>query len=330
MGSKQGMLQMRVEGDCTTEDEFADESSEQSPNIMDPSSLSDYYGSLYVHKTRFFDNVINTRLFGFKLDWGVIGKPVDRSTWYLILFHPILSIMPDELQDENINSTFLWRMYELQSEFHFGYALILFTDYGPQGNEIVIPAGVMQFPVFHEDFPSYLTYGAFGSVAGHELSHAFDSGGRYYDENGNYTDWWDSKTVAAFNKRAHCFVDQFSQYTVDGPDGLLHIDGQRTLGENIADTGGLTSSYLAWKRRSKILGKEADLPGLEFFTHDQLFFINFGNLYCGKYTKERLRKYAYADSHSPPFIRVIGGIANSKDFKKSFNCPVKEPICHLW
>lgn len=103
------------------------------------------------------------------------------------------------------------------------------------------------------------------------------SSGRHFDENGNYTDWWTEHTVEEFQKRADCFVNQYSNYTVEGPNGdRLHVNGKLTLGENIADAGGVAAAFAAWKQRQQSIPDE-DLPGLDFFSHDQLFFVFYAN-----------------------------------------------------
>lgn len=207
----------------------------------------------------------------------------------------------------------------------------------------------MQFPVFDVDVPEYLSYGAFASVAGHELSHAFDSTGRHYDQNGNYTDWWTNKTVEAFKERAECFVQQYSDFSVEGPDGKpLHVNGRLTLGENIADAGGVAAGFGAWKRRAAEKPNE-DLPGLDHFTQEQMFFVSYANWWCGKSRKETAISRIYSDPHAPvshPFLRtkmwnkandttqkwarILGTMANSRDFKDSFQCKDREPVCELW
>lgn len=208
------------------------------------------------------------------------------------------------------------------------------TDYSPSGNEIVFPAAIMQFPVFAAGVPQYLSYGAFGSVAGHELSHAFDVSGRHFDQNGNYTDWWTNKTVEEFEPRAQCFVSEYSNFTFEGPTPgqLIHVNGKLTQGENIADAGGISASFAAWKTRSAKSPIEAnlDLPGLDFFTHEQLFFVNYANWWCGKTTKQAALQRVFVDPHAPEWARVLGAIKNSRDFKEAFDCPVKEPTCELW
>lgn len=202
--------------------------------------------------------------------------------------------------------------------------------YNPPGNEIVFPAGIMQFPVFDVNVPAYMSYGAFGSVAGHELSHAFDSTGRHYDQNGNYTDWWSNSTIDSFRERAECFVDQYANFSVPGTDDKpLHVNGRLTLGENIADAGGLSASYQAWKRRAHKKPNQ-DLPGLEHFTQDQLFFVTYSNWWCGKSRKENAINRIYTDPHAPKWARILGTMANSREFRESFQCKDKKPTCQLW
>jgi endothelin-converting enzyme len=266
---------------------------DKSPNIMDPTSLLEYYQSVTVSGTTHFANTISIRKFDVAREWSALGKPVDKNGW--------------DMTVPTVNAY-----------------------YNPPGNEIVFPAGIMQFPVFDVNTPAYLAYGAFGSVAGHELSHAFDSTGRHYDQNGNYTDWWTDSTVAAFKKRADCFVNQYSNYTVPGPDDEpLHVNGRLTLGENIADAGGLSASFSAWKLRAAEKPNQ-NLPGLEFFSQEQLFFVSYSNWWCGKSRKETAINKIYTDPHAPKWARILGTMANSKEFKESFKCENKEPVCKLW
>lgn len=134
---------------------------------------------------------------------------------------------------------------------------------------------------------------------------AFDSGGRHYDQVGKYTDWWDNTTVNAFEERAQCFVDQYDKFTVTGPnDKVLHVNGRLTLGENIADAGGLTAAFHAWKKRDEAKA-DLHLPGLEDFTKEQMFFISYGSWWCGKMTKEAAEKRIYTDPHAPNVARII-------------------------
>ncbi|KAJ5601688.1 hypothetical protein N7510_011222 [Penicillium lagena] len=266
----------------------------KSPNVTDPEDVKNYYNDLDVSKDTFFENEIAAKRFQLRNEWAKLGKPTNRDEW--------------DMTAPTVNAY-----------------------YNPPGNEIVFPAGIMQPPAFYgPNAPLYLAYGAFGAVSGHELSHAFDSTGRHYDETGNYTNWWDDKTVKAFEERAQCFVDQYSNFTIPGPgDKQLHVNGRLTLGENIADAGGLSASFHAWKKRDESK-PDANLPGLDSFSKEQLFFISYANWWCGKTTREAAEQAIYNDPHAPVSARIIETMANSREFKDAFQCPEKEPACKLW
>ncbi|KAI5863380.1 endothelin-converting enzyme 1 [Durotheca rogersii] len=268
-----------------------------SPNITDPQALKAYYSGLTISNS-FFNNTLSSNSREVNRTWSALGKPVDHGEW--------------GMQADIVNAY-----------------------YNPVGNEIVFPAGIMQFPVFELALPSYVSYGAFASVAGHELSHAFDNSGRHYDEHGNFTDWWTEDTVRAFEARADCFARQYGEFAVEGPDGRpLHVNGRLTLGENIADAGGVAAAFAAWRQRQLAAAgpgaRDQGLPGLEFFTHEQLFFVFYANWWCGKARREHAVQAIYTDPHAPAFARVLGTTANSRAFRESFGCPVKEPTCELW
>lgn len=133
---------------------------------------------------------------------------------------------------------------------------------------------------------------------------AFDSSGRHYDQIGNYTNWWDDKTVKAFEERTECFVDQYSNFTIIGTNSSLRVNGRQTLGENIADAGGLGASFHSWKKRDEA-SPDPHLPGLSSFSKEQLFFISYANWWCSKTSKEIAEKLLYVDNHAPSFARAI-------------------------
>ncbi|KAH3068212.1 hypothetical protein KXW16_002298 [Aspergillus fumigatus] len=266
----------------------------KSPNVMDPADIERYYHDLHISNETFFENEMAIAKFDLHRAWSKLGKRTDRNEW--------------GMSAPTVNAY-----------------------YNPPLQEIVFPAGIMQPPVFYgPSAPLYLAYGAFGAVSGHELSHAFDSTGRHYDQTGNYTDWWDAKTVQGFEDRAQCFVDQYSNFTVLGENGEpLHVNGRLTLGENIADAGGIGAAFQAWKKRDEA-SPDAHLPGLSNFSKEQLFFIAYGNWWCAKTTKEAAIQAIYTDPHAPKFARIIGTMANSREFNEAFNCPTKKPVCKLW
>ena len=241
----------------------------KSPDVRDSSALERYYESLNISSTDFFANAIATAKFETSRQWSALGKPTDRDQWGMTA--------------PEVNAY-----------------------YNPAGNEIVFPAGIMQAPVFYDaSIPQYLSYGAFGSVSGHELSHAFDSTGRHYDETGNFTQWWDNRTIQAFQRKAQCFIDQYHEFTVPGPSNKpLHVNGRLTLGENIADAGGLSASFQAWKAVEAANPSQL-LPGLANFTKEQLFFVSYSNWWCGKTRKEAAVDSIYRDPHAPMWARII-------------------------
>ena len=268
----------------------------KSPNITDPAALQEFYSGLVITDA-FFNNTLSITRLGVNQSWSALGKPTDRDDWGMT-------------------------------------APTVNAYYNPPGNEIVFPAGIMQFPGFGAELPKYINYGAFGAVAGHELSHAFDNNGRHYDVHGNMSDWWTNSTVAAFEARAECFVGEYGNFTAAaaGPDGAaLHVNGRATLGENIADAGGLSASYSAWLRRRQSY-PDLDLPGLsDEFSQEQLFYVSYGNFWCSKYTQSALTRAIYTDEHAPAFARIEGAaMMNSRGFREAFDCPAKEPVCELW
>lgn len=197
-------------------------------------------------------------------------------------------------------------------------------------NEIVFPAGIMQTPVFDAQLPEYVSYGSFGSVAGHELTHGFDNSGSQYDEKGRLSDWWDNSTLANFEKKTRCFVDQFGKFTVVGPGGkILNVNGQLTLGENIADAGGINAAYTAWQKRNAAK-QDRHIQGLEQFTREQMFFVAYSTWWCGKTRPAQAEQLIYIDVHSPGESRITGTLANSAGFREAFQCKEKKPTCELW
>ncbi|XP_017869943.1 PREDICTED: endothelin-converting enzyme 1 isoform X2 [Drosophila arizonae] len=203
--------------------------------------------------------------------------------------------------------------------------------YTPTKNQIVFPAGILQTPFFDINNPKSLNFGAMGVVMGHELTHAFDDQGREYDKFGNINRWWDAKSIERFNEKAECIANQYSGYKLNG----RNLNGKQTLGENIADNGGLKAAYHAYMKTK--LDKNADvlkLPGLNL-THPQLFFVSFAQVWCSSTTDETNLLQMEKDPHSPSQFRVIGTLSNMKEFADVFNCkadtrmnPTKK--CEVW
>ncbi|KAK2588944.1 hypothetical protein KPH14_001799 [Odynerus spinipes] len=202
--------------------------------------------------------------------------------------------------------------------------------YTPTKNQIVFPAGILQSPFYDMQNSDSLNYGGIGVVMGHELTHAFDDQGRQYDLHGNLNQWWNNDTIERFNNRTECFVEQYNTYEVQG----RHVNGRHTLGENIADNGGLKAAYHAYLATVTPDKEQLPLPGLNL-THRQLFFVNFAQVWCSAETSEVTALQIEKDSHCPPKYRVIGPLTNMAEFSAEFNCPKgsrmnPEHKCEVW
>ncbi|XP_012937858.1 endothelin-converting enzyme homolog [Aplysia californica] len=202
--------------------------------------------------------------------------------------------------------------------------------YTASKNTIVFPAGILQAPFFDKSFPQSLNYGAMGVVMGHELTHGFDDQGREFDKNGNLKQWWDPAAIRRFQEKTQCMVDQYSSYTIHGE----HERGKQTLGENIADNGGLKSAYHAYKNWVSRNGEEQLLPAIGL-SHQQLFFLSFAQVWCWNSKPESDHLQVIKDAHAPAKSRVIGPLSNSYDFAEVFKCPKNSKMnpqkkCEVW
>ncbi|XP_052819632.1 neprilysin-4-like isoform X2 [Mya arenaria] len=200
-------------------------------------------------------------------------------------------------------------------------------------NAIMFPAGILQPPFYSKTQPKSMNYGGIGVVIGHEISHGFDDRGRQYDKDGNLVQWWSDTIINNFKEKAKCIVDQYGDFLVR--EANLTINGINTQGENIADNGGLKQSFRAYRRWVESMGKEEPmLPGLNY-THNQLFFINFAQIWCNNMRRESVINAINTGVHSPGEFRVIGTLQNSPDFATAFGCKKSnvmnpEKKCYVW
>ncbi|GAK64382.1 endothelin-converting enzyme 1 [Moesziomyces antarcticus] len=276
------------------------------PNTTDAVSVSAFYRDLPVDASNYFANRLASSMRMAKRDWAQVGRKLNRELW---------DMFPAEVN----------------------------AEYSPQGNYILFPAGIMQPPYFHVSWPSYLQRGAFGAVAGHELSHAFDPDGRLYDKQGYLRDWWSEATAKQFQQRQTCLANQYHSYTVsDGKGHELHLRSNFTKGEDVADAGGLAQSYRAWKDELALGGDEVEaanalLPGLGY-TREQLFFIAYGVSWARNIRASEQVKRLRTDPHSPTKYRVNGVLVNSPEFAEAFGCKAgrdkmaktPEDRCSIW
>ncbi|XP_055640222.1 endothelin-converting enzyme 1-like isoform X2 [Toxorhynchites rutilus septentrionalis] len=198
-------------------------------------------------------------------------------------------------------------------------------------NAISIPVAIIQYPFYYLGLEA-LNYGALGEILGHELTHGFDDSGVHYDKHGNLKRWWSMHTLQEYDDRATCFVQQYSKYYV--PEARGFVDGNLTLGENIADNGGLREAFHAYRAYIEKHGPEPILPGFEEFTHEQLLFLSFGNQNC-ETLPPSASKQILEDEHSPSRFRVQGVLSNMEEFSETFKCPpgsTMNPVdkCRVW
>jgi putative endopeptidase len=249
------------------------------------------YSTLKIVRGDTLGNGERANIFEFQRNLKKIGKPVDRSEWY---------ITPPTVN----------------------------AYYNPQNNDINFPAGVLQPPLFDPKMDDAPNYGDTGGTIGHELTHGFDDEGRQYDAQGNLKDWWQPQDSAEFQKRTQCIVDQYAQYTVVDD---IKINSKLTLGEDVADVGGLILAYMAWKDDTKNL----KLEPIQGFTPDQRFFIGYGQSWCSNERPEALRMRAMTDPHSPAKYRTNGVLSNMPEFQEAFHCKTGQPMapekrCRVW
>ncbi len=203
--------------------------------------------------------------------------------------------------------------------------------YNPSGNEMVFPAGILQPPFFDAEKPMAMNFGGIGMVMGHELTHGFDDNGRKYDGEGRLTEWWGADAVSRFGEQAACVEQLYSSYEIQ-PD--VNLNGKLTLGENIADLGGIRQAHGAYRSWAEQHDGD-ETPVVEGLTNEQLLFVSFGQIWCTHATPEAERMLARTDSHSHARYRVNGPLSNYPEFWQAFSCEegtAMHPtnVCQVW
>lgn len=249
------------------------------------------YGRVIIKRGDFFGNVQSAQVFESRRDLAKIGKPVDRGEWYMT--------------PPSVNAY-----------------------YNPQTNDINFAAGILQPPLFDPKMDDAPNYGNTGMTIGHELTHGFDDEGRKYDAQGNLKDWWTPEDAKAFEERARCISKQYSGYTILDE---IKINSELTLGEDVADLGGLVLAWLAWK--TEIAGKV--LEPRDGLTPEQRFFVGYAQWACENIRPETQRVRAITDPHSPAKWRVDGLVVNMPEFAQAFSCKPGAPLnpekrCRVW
>ncbi len=252
------------------------------------------YSTLEIRRGDALGNALRAQEFEFRRQLRKIGRPVDRGEFYEL---------PQGVEGYHDNPL----------------------------NEIVFTAGILQPPFFDPNMDDAVNYGLAGAVIGHELSHAFDDLGHRFDGKGNMRNWWTPQDEKNYNERAACFVGQYSSYPAVGD---VKVNGQLTLGENIADNGGLQLAYRAFDSARAREGKAED-KAIDGYTPEQRFFLGWAQWRCMNVTEKTARVWASTDAHSPGRWRVNGVVSNMPQFSRAYHCKtgdamVSKEACRIW
>ncbi len=239
------------------------------------------YSSLELDRTSFVGNRLKAAAFEMRRQLAQLGTPMDRAEW----------AMP---------------------------AHVVNAYYHPLRNEIVFPAGILQPPFFYADADDPVNYGGIGTVIGHEITHGFDDTGSRFDAAGALRDWWTAEDRIEFERRADVIVEQFDGYAVADD---VHVNGRLTLGENIADLGGIAISLDAMHEAI-----EDDAPLVDGLTPDQRFFLAYATMWRMGYTEAAARMLANVDTHAPSRFRVNGPLSNTPEFAAAFGIAEDAPM----
>ena len=240
------------------------------------------YSKLDIKKDSYWANVCRASEWSFNDMYSRLGKPVDKDEWLMT--------------PQTVNAY-----------------------YNPSTNEICFPAAILQPPFFNMEADDAANYGAIGVVIGHEMTHGFDDQGRQFDKNGNLTDWWAPGDADRFKERAQVMVDFFNNIEVLPG---LHANGELTLGENLADHGGLNVAYLAFQNATK----DAPLGVVDGFTPEQRFFLAYATLWAGNIRDEQIRVYTKSDPHSLGRWRVNGALPHIQAWYDAFHITPSDPL----
>jgi putative endopeptidase len=234
------------------------------------------YSALTITRESYLNNLLAAREWAGKEEIKHFGKPIDRNEW--------------GMTPPTVNAY-----------------------YNPPMNEIVFPAGILQPPFYDPKADDAVNYGGIGAVIGHEMTHGFDDQGRQYNAEGNLKDWWTKEDAEKFNAKADLVGKQFDAFS---PLDSVHVNGKLTMGENLADLGGLTIAYQAFEKTPQAKGQQK----IDGFTPEQRFFLAYGQIWRTNTRPEYIRQQVQTDPHSPAMYRTNGPLMNMPEFYKAFGC----------
>lgn len=230
----------------------------------------------------------------------------------------------------------LRKTYDADKTWFEGPAVVN-AFYNPNGNEMVYPAAILQGVFYQYGLPRSVNMGAIGSVMGHELTHGFDDQGSQYDAKGRLREWWSNASRQKYREKSECFVKQYG--SIHDKEAGMTLNGENTLGENIADNGGLRTAFRAYKNiiKEESGGKDTRLKGLEDVPGEKLFFISNALTWCSLMRPEMKQQIIQYEAHSPGEYRANIPMRNMAEFSKVFNCPAhskmnpdRNETCVLW
>jgi putative endopeptidase len=237
------------------------------------------WDGLATSREGYLQNVLASTKFNYDWRMGKVGKPVDRTEW--------------GMTPQTVNAY-----------------------YNPQQNEIVFPAAILQPPFFDPKADPALNYGGIGAVIGHEMLHGYDDQGSQFDAKGNFANWWQESDAKGFKSRTAKLVKQFDDYeSIDG----LHVKGELTLGENIADLGGTTVAFDALQKALADAGSSPETK-IDGYTENQRFWLNWATVWRRNFNPEELKVRLNTDPHAPANFRAIGAPSNEASFAQAFSC----------
>ncbi|MGI4863241.1 MAG: M13 family metallopeptidase [Janthinobacterium lividum] len=234
------------------------------------------YSKLKITRASYLDNLVAARQWATQDNISHFGKPLDRGEW--------------GMTPPTVNAY-----------------------YNPPMNEIVFPAGILQAPFYDPKADEAVNYGGIGAVIGHEMTHGFDDQGRQYDSKGNLRDWWTKEDGEKFNAKAKMVGQQYGKFS---PLDSVYVNGDLTMGENLADLGGLTIAYQAYQKTAEAKANKS----IDGFTPNQRFFLSWAQVWRTNDRPEALRQQVLTDPHSPGQFRANGPLTNMPEFYKAFGC----------
>ncbi|MEO9964885.1 MAG: M13 family metallopeptidase [Reichenbachiella sp.] len=241
------------------------------------------YSSIEITKDNYVQNRWNANIYSNTENFGKLGQPIDQDEWHMA-------------------------------------ASVVNAYYNPPANEIVFPAGILQPPFYNYRADEAVNYGGIGAVIGHEITHGFDDQGRKYNHEGELKDWWTEEDAAEFDSRAQLMVEQYNGFTVQD---TLNVNGKLTLGENIADLGGMLIAYDALQMFYEKNGRPENIDGM---TPEQRFFMSQATLWRGKYRPQLEQRLLIGDTHSPGKFRVNGPVSSMTAFYEAFGITEGDPL----